>query len=179
MTTPKLLAISGSLRAGSYNRKLLALAVEAFGEAEVMQGDLNLPLYDGDLEEAEGIPAAVQTLADQIKAADAIVIASPEYNKGIPGVLKNALDWVSRVKGAVLADKPTVVISAAGGRGGGETAHFMVIHCLAQLQVRIIPGPPVLVAGAQDAFDEDGRLRIESYVKALDGRMAKLRAEVT
>ncbi|QGX99663.1 NAD(P)H-dependent oxidoreductase [Roseovarius faecimaris] len=179
MSAPKLLAISGSLRAGSYNRKLLAQAVDAFGEAEVMQADLNLPLYDGDLEDAEGIPEAVQVLADQVAAADAIVIASPEYNKGIPGVLKNALDWVSRVPGAVLADKPTVVISAAAGRTGGETAQFMVMHCLAQLQVRLIPGPQVLVAAAQNAFDDEGRLVEERNAKAVAGRMKKLRAEVT
>lgn len=178
MSNPTLLAISGSLRKNSFNRMLLARAVRAFGPAKVLEGDLRLPLYDGDQEEAEGIPAEVQALAEQIIAADAIVIASPEYNKGIPGVLKNALDWVSRVKGNVLADKPVVVISAAAGRTGGETAQFMVISCLAQLQVRLVPGPAILVAGAMNEFDEGGALKNERYQTALDTRMQKLRAEV-
>lgn len=179
MSTPKLLTISGSLRKGSFNRMLLKQAVKAFGEAEVTEADLNLPLYDGDLEAAEGIPAPVQTLADQIRAADAIVISSPEYNKGIPGVLKNALDWVSRVEGAVLKGKPTVVVSAAAGRTGGETAQFMVGHCLTQLQVHLLPGPSVLVASAGNEFDEDGNLDNEIYQKALAARMNGLRSFIT
>ena len=88
MADPKLLLLSGSLRKGSYNRMLLALAAGAFGPAQVTEGNLDLPLYDGDLEEAEGVPLAVQTLAAQIKDADAVVIGAPEYNKGITGVLK-------------------------------------------------------------------------------------------
>lgn len=178
MTKPKLLAISGSLRSGSYNRKLLAEAVRVFGDADVMQADLNLPLYDGDLEDRVGIPSAVQTLADQMSEADAIIIASPEYNKGIPGVLKNALDWVSRVEGNVMADKPTVVISAAAGRSGGETAQYMVMHCLVPHRARIVPGPAVLVAAASKEFDEDGRLLNEINMKALKERMANLRDAV-
>ena len=179
MTTPNLLTISGSLRKGSFNRMLLKEAATAFGEAEVTEADLNLPLYDGDLEAGEGIPPSVQKLADQIKAADAIVISSPEYNKGIPGVLKNALDWVSRVEGAVLKDKPTVVVSAAAGRTGGETAQFMVIHCLTQLQVRLLPGPAVLVAAAMNEFAEDGSLKNDRYLETLTARMQALRAEVS
>lgn len=178
MSTPKLLTISGSLRKGSYNRMLLKEAAQAFGEAEVTEADLNLPLYDGDLEQAEGIPAPVATLAEQVKEADAIVISSPEYNKGIPGVLKNALDWVSRVEGAVFKDKPTVVVSAAAGRTGGETAQFMVLSCLTQLQVRLLPGPSVLVAGAMNEFDENGALQNELYLKTLATRMQALRATV-
>ena len=179
MADPKLLTISGSLRKGSYNRMLLRAAADAFGPAEVTDADLHLPLYDGDLEDAEGIPDKVQTLADQISAADAIVIASPEYNKGIPGVLKNALDWVSRVPGNVLKNKPVVVVSAAAGRTGGETAQFMVLSCLAQLQVKLVLGPAVLVAGAGNEFDGEGNLTNDRYLKTLETRMQALRAEVT
>ena len=179
MSEPVLLTISGALRKGSYNRKLLREATRAFGPAEVIEADLNLPLYDGDLEQAQGIPAAVQTLADQILRADAIVISSPEYNKGIPGVLKNALDWISRVKGAVLKGKPTVLVSAAAGRTGGETAHFMVLHCLTQLQARLLHGPAVLVADAPNEFDADGNLTNELYLKTLRKRMQGLRDEAT
>ena len=82
MSHPTLLGLSGSLRAGSFNRKLLSEAARLFGDAHYFEGDLNLPLYNGDLEDAEGIPAAVQKLADQIAAADAVLISTPEYNKG-------------------------------------------------------------------------------------------------
>jgi len=179
MTDPVLLTISGSLRKGSYNRMLLKAAAEAFGPADVIEANLHLPLYDGDLEDADGIPASVQTLADQIVRADAIVISSPEYNKGIPGVLKNALDWVSRVKGSVLKDKPVVVVSAAAGRTGGETAQFMVLSCLTQLQVRLLPGAAVLVAGAMNEFDDNGALINERYSATLSARMQALRAEIS
>ena len=177
MANPKLLTISGSLRKGSYNRMLLREATEAFGPAEVSEADLHLPLYDGDLEEAEGVPEKVQHLARQIREADAVVIAAPEYNKGITGVLKNALDWVSRVQGAAFRNKPVVVISASAGRTGGETAQFMTLSCLTQLQARLLPGTAVLIAGAGDAFDEAGRLKDATSRKLLTARMEALRAE--
>ncbi len=176
MAEPKLLILSGSLRRGSYNRMLLQEAVRAFGAAEVVEGNLHLPLYDGDVEAQDGIPEAVQTLADQIRDADAVIIAAPEYNKGITGVLKNALDWVSRVPGAAFAGKPTVVISAAGGRTGGETAQFMTLSCLTQLQAHLIPGPMVLVAAAQNEFDDQGNLTNARYKETLQQRMDGLRA---
>lgn len=178
MSSPKLLTISGSLRKGSYNRMLLKEAAEAFGPAEVTDADLHLPLYDGDLEEAEGVPAEVHRLTDQIREADAIVISTPEYNKGVTGVLKNALDWTSRVKGMVFKGKPTVVISASAGRTGGETGQFMTLSCLSQLQPKLLFGPGVLVAGAGNEFDDQGRLKSDSYKSALKTRMEALRAEV-
>jgi len=87
----KLLGISGALRAASTNTQLVHNAARIFNADSFVLADLNLPLYDGDLE-AEGIPASVQTLSDQIKEADAVIISTPEYNKSISGVLKNALD---------------------------------------------------------------------------------------
>ena len=103
--TLSLLGLCGSLRAESYNRALMQEAARLFG-AELKEANLRLPLYDGDLEKASGIPADVQTLADQITAADAALIASPEYNQSLSGVLKNALDWVSRVDGKPWLNKP-------------------------------------------------------------------------
>lgn len=174
MPDPKLLTISGSLRKGAYNRMLLNEAVRAFGPADVTRADLHLPLYDGDLEEAEGVPDAVHTLADQIKAADAVIIASPEYNKGITGALKNALDWVSRVEGMPFKGKPTVVMSANAGRTGGETGQFMLLSCLVPLQAEVLTGPMLCVAAAQNEFGEDGQLTNDLYVKALQTRMRAL-----
>ncbi|MCR9112749.1 MAG: NAD(P)H-dependent oxidoreductase [Rhodobacteraceae bacterium] len=174
MPDPKLLTISGSLRKGAYNRMLLNEAVRAFGPADVTEADLHLPLYDGDLEEAEGVPDAVHTLADQIKAADAVIIASPEYNKGITGALKNALDWVSRVEGMPFKGKPTVVMSANAGRTGGETGQFMLLSCLVPLQAEVLTGPMLCVAAAHNEFGEDGQLTNDLYVKALQTRMRAL-----
>lgn len=177
MSDPTLLAMSGSLRKASFNRMLLAQAIEAFGPATVLEGDLNLPLYDGDLEERVGLPEAVQTLGEQLKQADAIVIASPEYNKGMSGVLKNATDWISRIPGGLLKGKPLAIMSATAGRTGGETARFMAMSNLLQLQARIVPGPAVLIASAQDAFDDAGKLKDDASVKMLHKQMEALRAE--
>jgi chromate reductase len=178
MAKPKLLLISGSLRKGSFNRMLLTEAEQAFGDADVTRADLNLPLYDGDLEEAEGVPTAVQTLAEQVKNADAVAISSPEYNKGITGVLKNAFDWISRVEGMPFKGKPTVVMSANAGRTGGETGQFMVLSCLVPLRANVLPGPMLCVAAAGKEFNDEGRLTNDHYLKVLGGKMEALRAEI-
>lgn len=175
MSTPKVLGLSGSLRAGSFNTQLLKAAIASFGDAHSEIADLNLPLYDGDLE-AEGIPEKVTKLAGQIAAADAIIIANPEYNKGISGVLKNALDWVSRVPDSVFRGKPTLVIGAAAGRTGGETSYYMTRNCLAPLGAAVLATPAVLVAGAYGEFNEDGTLKSEQYQENLDGVMVTLRS---
>jgi chromate reductase len=141
------------------------------------EANLRLPLYDGDLEDAQGIPPEVQALADQIRAADAIVIATPEYNKSFPGVLKNALDWVSRTKGGPWRDKPVAILSAADGRGGGDRSQFALRLAMVPFRARVLPGPEVMVADASNAFGPDGRLTDERYVKALAELMAQLRAE--
>ena len=171
----KLLGISGSLRKESFNTALLHNAAEAFGEAEFTLADLRMPLYDGDLEKADGIPAEVQRLADQIWAADAIVISSPEYNQSFSGVLKNALDWVSRVEGNPWLDKPVALVHAAAGRTGGARASFALRLAMVQFNSRLIQGPEVLVAGAMREF-EDGKLTNERYAEGLSKLMQKLRA---
>ncbi|MDT8854550.1 NAD(P)H-dependent oxidoreductase [Paracoccaceae bacterium Fryx2] len=177
MTNPTLLCICGALRAASTNRLLLAEAVRAFGPADVGHADLRLPLYDGDLEAAEGIPPGVQRLADQIAGADAIVISTPEYNKALPGVLKNALDWVSRTKGGPWRDKPVAILSAADGRAGGERSQFSLRLCLTPFRPRLLTGPEVLVAQSRSAFDAEGRLTDARNTAALTELMHLLRAE--
>ncbi|MCV6597045.1 MAG: NAD(P)H-dependent oxidoreductase [Mangrovicoccus sp.] len=172
---PSLLGICGSLRNGSFNRQLMHLAAGLHGGA-FSEGDLRLPLYDGDLEAAEGIPAAVQTLADQIKAADGVLICSPEYNQALPGVLKNALDWVSRTEGAPWLNKPVAVMSAAAGRAGGARAQYSLRLCLTPFRPVIINGPEVLVAAAHAEFGKDGSLANEHYLKAISETMDLLKA---
>ena len=176
MTT--LLGISGALRAASTNTLLVAEAARLFAPDSFVMADLNLPLYDGDLEARDGIPAAVQTLSDQIAAADAIVISTPEYNKALSGVLKNALDWVSRTKGNPWAGKPLAIMSAAAGRAGGERAQFSLRLCMVPFRPRILQGPEVLVAASSNAFDDKGRLTGDTYIAALQQLMDALRAEI-
>lgn len=175
--TPTLLGLCGALRAASTNRLLLAESVRLFGLCTYTEANLRLPLYDGDIE-AKGIPPEVQTLADQIAAADAVVIATPEYNKSIPGVLKNALDWVSRTKGGPWRDKPVAIVSAAAGRAGGERSQYALRHCLTPFRPRVLPGPEVLIANSSDAFDAAGRLTDERSIKGLAELMDLLRAEI-
>ncbi|MEX0351166.1 MAG: NADPH-dependent FMN reductase [Paracoccaceae bacterium] len=179
MSTPVLVGISGSLRREATNRKLMHEAARLFGPSEFIEGDLNLPLYDGDLESGSGIPASVQTLADQIARADAIVISTPEYNKGPSGVLKNALDWVSRTKGNPWADKPVAVMSAAAGRAGGERSQMILRTFLVPFQPRLITGPEIHLASSSAEFHEDGRLKSERYEQSLQLLMEKLRAQIS
>ncbi|MFT5868278.1 MAG: chromate reductase [Paracoccaceae bacterium] len=175
MSSGTLLGISGSLRSGSYNRKLIREAGRLFGPAEFVEADLRLPLYDGDLEEAEGIPASVQLLADQIAAADAVVISTPEYNKSISGVLKNALDWVSRTKNNPWSGKPVAVMAATAGRAGGERAQYALRLCMVPFRPYLLMGPEVSLAQNSAQFDDAGLLTNEQYEKALTDLMGQLR----
>lgn len=174
---PRLVGISGSLRRASSNTMLMHEAVRAFGPCDFAQGDIRLPLYDGDLED-EGMPAAVTTLADLVRGADAVVIATPEYNKALPGGLKNALDWLSRTRPGPLTGKPVAIVSAAGGNAGGARSQYSLRHCLTPFDPRILQLPEVLIAGANAAFDADGRLKDPNSFKFLTALMTKLRAEI-
>lgn len=173
-----LLGISGSLRKAATNTQLIRAAAKIYGADTFMEGNLNLPLYNGDVEEAEGIPLGVMALAKQIETADAVIISTPEYNKSISGVLKNALDWVSRTEGNPWANKPVAIMSATAGRAGGERAQFALRLCLMPFRPRILQGPEVLVAQSFNAFDADGRLA-ENYEKPLTELMDDLRALTT
>jgi len=178
MSEPVVLGLSGSLRKDATNRKLLREAARLFGPCAYAEADLNLPLYDGDAEDADGIPASVQSLADQIEAADAVLISTPEYNKGPSGVLKNALDWVSRTSGSPWKNKPVAVMSAAAGRAGGERAQMVLRGFMVPFQPRILQGPEIHLAGSGSAFDEAGQLTSAQYTKSLQALMDKLRAEI-
>jgi chromate reductase len=172
------LGLCGALRAGSTNLMLLREARRLLAPDVWAEGDLRLPLYDGDLEAAEGIPPAVERLAAQIRAADCVVIACPEYNKALSGVMKNALDWVSRVKGAVWRDKPVAILSAAAGRAGGERSQSSLRLCLNPFRPRVLPGPEVMIADSGKAFDAAGRLVDPASERLLAELMASLRVEV-
>ncbi len=175
MSSGTLLGICGSLRAASLNRKLMLEARRLFDPAEFIEANLRLPLYDGDLEGAEGIPSDVQTLADQIAAADAVVMVGPEYNKAMSGVLKNALDWVSRTKGSPWRHKPVALMSAAAGRAGGERSQMTMRHAMTAFRPHLLYGPEVFIGSAGKAFDDDGRLIDERSVTLVGELMDDLR----
>ncbi|WP_425092823.1 NADPH-dependent FMN reductase [Tropicimonas sp. S265A] len=172
----KLLGMSGSLRAGSFNTQLMREGARYFAADEFVEASLRLPLYDGDLEAADGIPAEVQTLSDQIAAADAVIIASPEYNQSLTGVLKNALDWVSRTESKPWADKPVAIVAAAAGRAGGARGAYALRLAMMPFAAHVLPGPEVLVAAAFKEFDEAGQLKTDSYSELLKKLMSDLRA---
>lgn len=174
-----LLGISGSLRKGSTNTMLMHNAARIFGPDTFIEGDINFPLFNADLQDAEGIPPEVQKLADQISAADAVIIATPEYNKALSGVLKNALDWVSRTEGNPWKDKPLAIMSAAGGRAGGERSQFSLRLAMTSFRPRILQGPELMVAGSSKEFDESGTLTSERYIKTLRELMDELHAAMT
>ena len=176
MTT--LLGISGSLRKASTNTMLMRNAARIFNPETFIEGNIRFPLYDGDLEDTAGIPDAVQTLSDQIKAADAVIIAGPEYNKAMSGSLKNALDWISRTEGNPWKNKPLAIMSATAGRAGGERTRFSLRLGMMTFRPRILQGPEVLVAGSAKQFDDQGTLTGETYVRLLTELMDELRALV-
>ncbi len=176
MTT--LLGISGSLRKASTNTLLMRNAATIFNADTFIEADINLPLYNGDLEEAEGVPASVQTLSDQIAAADAVIISTPEYNKAISGSLMNALDWVSRTKDGPWKDKPVAIMSAAAGRAGGERAQFSLRLAIMAFRPNLLQGPEVLLANSSREFNENGELTGEVYIKMLTELMSELKARI-
>ena len=173
-----LLGISGSLRKESTNTKLIRAAARIFAPDTFVEADLNLPLFNADLEDAAGIPTKVQTLADQIAGADAVVISTPEYNKAPSGVLKNALDWVSRTEGGPWKGKPVAIMSAAAGRAGGERTQFALRLMMVSFRPDILQGPEVMVADARNAFDRDGKLINERSQTALTELMEELKARI-
>jgi chromate reductase len=171
-----LLGISGSLRKGATNRKLIREAGRLYG-GEFVEADLRVPLFDGDDEDANGIPESVQMLVDQIKAAEAVVISTPEYNQLLSGVLKNALDWISRVPGRPWRDKPVAIVSAADGRAGGARANSSLRLAMVPFRPRLLIGPDVMVADSSKAFDAEGHLIGERYIAQLTELMDLLKAE--
>jgi chromate reductase len=176
MTT--LLGISGSLRKASTNTLLVQNAAEVFGADTFTLADIDFPLFNSDVEAADGIPAKVQTLSDQIAAADAVIISTPEYNKAPSGALKNALDWVSRTDGNPWNNKPLAIMSAAAGRAGGERTQFALRLMMMPFRPDILQGPEVLVANSSNEFDENGKLTGEIYIKLLTELMDALKARI-
>jgi chromate reductase len=157
------LGIAGSLRAASYNRGLIRAAIEvAPAETTIVAYDLrDIPMFNADVE-AAGDPPAVADFKRAIAAADALLIATPEYNHCVPGVLKNAIDWASRpARASVLTNKPVAIMGASTGRGGTARAQAHLRDGLAYTNGLVLPLPEVLVDFARERFDETGNLTDE------------------
>ena len=153
------LGICGSLRKGSFNRAALNTAIELRPAGmNVTIADISqIPLYDEDVR-AQGFPAPVETLRQQIKAADALVFACPEYNYSMTGVLKNAIDWASRPPDQPFAGKPVAILGAAAGMAGGARAQLHLRQSCVFLDMHPLNKPEVLIFQAQNKFDANGRL---------------------
>ena len=169
----KIAALSGSLRKGSFNTKLLhAAASSAPGGMSVELHSLaDIPLYNGDDDLPDSKPAAVLALADKLRAADGILIATPEYNYSFSGVLKNTIDWMSRVEKQPFATKPVGIIGAAAGQFGTARAQYHLRQVLGALNARAMLRPEYFMAFAQTRFADDGTLADEDSARFLTSYM--------
>jgi NAD(P)H-dependent FMN reductase len=190
--TPRILALAGSLRQGSFNKKLVALAAhgarQAGAEVTLLDlGDFPLPLFNQDLEAEQGMPETGARLKQQFLDHDGLLIASPEYNSSITAALKNALDWVSRSAPgepplAAFRGKAAALMSASPGALGGLRGLVHVRSILGNIGVIVLPDQ-VAVPQAHEAFHADGTLKdpkrqaaVEGLGRALAEFLAKLRA---
>ncbi|MDX1608885.1 MAG: NADPH-dependent FMN reductase [Halofilum sp. (in: g-proteobacteria)] len=173
----RLIALSGSLRSGSYNTALaraLAQRAPAGCEVEVVT-PADVPLYDGDLEAEHGVPKGVEQLKDRIADADGLILVTPEYNQGVPGVMKNMIDWLSRPPqdiGRVFGDRAVALCGASAGAGGTRAAQYALLPTLRALGTRIWSGKTLYVGPAGRMFDDAGELVDEDIAKRADDFIA-------
>ncbi len=180
----KIVAICGSLRKGSYNAALVrALPGLAPPELKIVEAPsyAGFPLYNDDVRAASGAPADVETFAAAIRAADGVVIVSPEFNWSIPGPLKNAIDWVSKLKDVPFKDKPVALQSASTGQVGGARMQYHLRMALQSIDAQLFGRPEVFVNFAAKKFDDKGELTddaVKDIVKLQLAAFAKFVARV-
>lgn len=164
----KILSLCGSLRSGSYNKKLLDNAKKiavSLGHEMLTDGDLNIPLYNADAEKA-GIPEPILQLVELAAQADVFLIASPEYNHSFTGVLKNAIDWLSRGT-KPMSGKVAAVFGASDGIMGSVRSQIALKPVLQHVGLFVLAKPEVYVRQADTAFDEQGNLKDPKTVEQL------------
>jgi NAD(P)H-dependent FMN reductase len=177
MSQPKIVAFAGSLRTGSYNKKLILLAADAAraAGAEVTVVDLrelHLPLFDQDIEEASGLPEGAKRFKTLLRESDGFLIASPEYNSSITAALKNAFDWASRRDSddepdlVAFRGKTAALCSASPGALGGLRGLVTVRSILGNIGVYVLPDQ-VSISKAHEAFDSDGHLKEERQARKI------------
>jgi chromate reductase len=172
----RVLAIAGSLRENSYNRGLVRAAAELAPQGMSVESfDLReLPLYDADVE-AAGLPEPVARLKEAIRSCDGLLIATPEYNYGVPGVLKNAVDWASRPPAeSPLRFKPVAIAGASAGRFGTRLAQSSLRQNLTFTRSLVLPDPELLIPNAGSVFDARGDLHDAGTRERLAALLAAL-----
>jgi len=149
------LVICGSLRKGSYNAMVANTlpALAPAGMKLIPSPTIAMPLYNADVQTGDGFPAPATALADAIRAADGVVIVTPEYNYSIPGALKNAIDWVSRLQNQPFANKPVAIQSATQGPLGGPRMQYHLRQCMVFLDAFTFGRPEIFIGGAQNKVD--------------------------
>ncbi|CAN5727143.1 NAD(P)H-dependent FMN reductase [soil metagenome] len=173
MSSFDIVGLCGSLRAGSFNRHLLKLAGESMAEdmkleiAEIR----DVPFFDADVL-AKGFPASVAALRERIRRADGVLIVTPEYNFSIPGVLKNAIDWISRGEDQPFAHKPVAIMSAATGPLGGARVQYDLRKVMLFMNSLTLVKPEVFVGSATGKFAADGSCTDETTRKFATDQMA-------
>lgn len=191
MTKPKILAFAGSTRTDSFNKKLVKIAATGAmeGGADVTVIDLRdfaMPLYDGDLEQQQGLPSNAKKLKDLMLSHPGLLISAPEYNSSISGVLKNTIDWVSRPSAgeeslACFKGKVAGIMSASPGGLGGLRGLVHVRAILENISVLVIPDQ-IAVGKAHEVFNADGTLKDkkqEDQVKRIGSSVAKLLLKIS
>jgi chromate reductase len=158
-----IIGICGSLRRASFNASLLRAAVQqAPPQLTVDVASIrDIPIYDGDVEAESGVPAPVAALKERVAGSDGLLLVTPEYNGSIPGVFKNAIDWLSRPSSdipRVFGDKPVGLIGATPGQGGTRLSQTAWLSVFRVLGLRPFFGRSIFLAGAAQLFDQDGRL---------------------
>jgi chromate reductase len=159
-TPLRVVGFSGSLRRGSFNSAALR-AVKAMAPADLAIDIFDLspiPLYNDDIRTQDGYPDGVQSFRDALKAADGVLIATPEYNYSIPGVLKNAIDWASRPPEQPFDGKPIAILGASPGALGSARAQYHLRQCFIYLNGQVMNRPEVMIGAANSKFDADGNL---------------------
>jgi chromate reductase, NAD(P)H dehydrogenase (quinone) len=184
MAAPKILVIPGSLRSGSHNVKLAMAAAYAFAQAGVevtrlSLGDYPLPIYDGDLQAKSGVPKNAVNLKRMMGAHHGVVIVTPEYNSSVPALVKNTIDWITRVqdphesRGQIFREKPFAIAAASEGRLGGTRALAALRLILSACQATVVPNQLAL-SFADQAYDDMDRLKKEADIEAMRALVTQL-----
>ena len=170
-----ILGISGSLRAASYNTAALRVAQESVGEGVHMTiADLSaIPLYNDDVR-LEGLPLSVLSLGEQVASADAVMIATPEYNYSIPGVLKNAIDWLSKIEKQPFDGKPMAILGASMGPWGTARSQYELRKVFVFLNAHLLNHPEIMIASAHARFDAEGNMTDEKTHEMIAAQVAAL-----
>jgi chromate reductase len=170
------LSVCGSLRKGSYNRIVMnALQGYAPDGLRITEAPsyAEFPLYNADIQNSTGFPAPVQTMAEAIRATDGVIFVSPEYNYSIPGALKNAIDWVSRLPNQPFVGKPVAIISAAAGILGGGRMQYDLRRCMIFVDALTMNKPEIFIGNVSQRIDEKtGQIKDEQAIGFIKQQLA-------